>query len=354
MSLSRFLTTDDPLWIQALELCEHDVYHLPAYASLEAGWLKAEAMAFRFDTQRGVMLLPLLVRPTPSGKGLDAVTPYGYSSPVFTHGAHFEFMVEALLAYQAAAVGKSLVTTFMRLHPILLEGLGSISNLPLGRWMETAQGVTVTMPLVGDHDTWLSTVAGGHRLAIRRMLRNGCMFIVDSDEAWNAFPNIYRSTMERVGAKKTYYYSDEYLARFRHELSDYVHCGAVLDSAGEVMCAGLFTSVSGILQYHLSGTKEKFSKQAPMKLLLSSMRNWAQEHKIKHFHLGGGLGSTRDSLYEFKQQFGGETLTFRTVSVVHHEEAFRFECEHWCAQVQIESVQPNGFFPPYRAPYGNE
>ena len=91
MSLSRFLTTDDPLWIQALELCEHDVYHLPAYASLEAGWLKAEAMAFRFDTQRGVMLLPLLVRPTPSGKGLDAVTPYGYSSPVFTHGAHFEF-----------------------------------------------------------------------------------------------------------------------------------------------------------------------------------------------------------------------------------------------------------------------
>jgi hypothetical protein len=262
-------------------------------------------------------------------------------------------MIEALRAYQTAALEIGLITTFMRLHPILLEDLRGIATVSAGSWTQTARGVTVTMPLVGDHDIWIRKVAGGHRLAIRRLLRYGSQFIIDSDQAWNAFPDIYRSTMERVGATKSYYYSDEYLAGFRHKLSDYVHCGAVIDSSGVVMCAGLFTSVSGILQYHLSGTKKEYAKHAPMKLLLSSMRNWAQEHKIKHFHLGGGLGSVKDSLYEFKQQFGGETLTFRTVSVVHDEEAYMRECLNWCAHALVGSVESNGFFPPYRAPYGN-
>jgi hypothetical protein len=353
MSLAQFLRTDDPSWMRALELCEHDIYHLPAYASLEADWIKAEAMAFRFDNDRYTMVLPLLVRPTPGGIGFDAVTPYGYSSPVFTHGAPFEFMNEALQAYQAAALERGLITTFMRLHPILLEDLqGIIVKVSAGSWTQIARGVTLTMPLSGEHDVWIKTVSNSHRRAIQRLLRNGCVFLLDSDEAWNSFPKIYRSTMERVGAMKSYYYSDEYLAGFRHDLSQYVHCGAVLDPAGEVMSAGLFTNVSGILQYHLGGTEEKFTKHSPLKLLFSSMRNWAQEHKMKHFHLGGGLGSAKDSLYEFKQQFGGDTLTFRTVSVVHDEKAFMRECDHWCELAQVKLVESNGFFPPYRAPNG--
>lgn len=351
MSLSRLLRADDPLWMQALGLCEHDVYHLPAYALLESYWINAEAMAFRFDNALHTMLLPLLVRPTPGGTGFDAVTPYGYSSPAFTHGAPLEFMIDALVAFQVAAVEKGLISTFMRLHPVLVADLGCIKMVTSGIWTQTARGNTVTMPLDGDNDVWLGRVAKGHRLDICKLIGHGCKFILDSDEAWNAFPLIYRSTMERIGAEKGYCYSDEYLAGFRHELSEYVHCGALIDSDGEVMCAGLFTSVSGILQYHLSGTKGEYTKQAPIKLVLSNMREWAQEHGIKHFHLGGGLGSGRDSLFEFKQRFGGEILTFRTVSVVHDEKAFRHECDNWCALADATSVDSNGFFPPYRAPH---
>jgi hypothetical protein len=157
--------------------------------------------------------------------------------------------------------------------------------------------------------------------------------------------------MERIGASKSYFYSDEYLAGFRHQLSKYVHCGAIIDPIGEVTCAALFTSVSGIIQYHLSGTKVEFTKQAPMKLLLSNMRNWAQEHQMKYFHLGGGLGSGRDHLFEFKQRFGGETLMFRTVSVVHNEKAFKRESDIWHSRLQGSTVESNGFFPPYRASY---
>ena len=353
MSLSRFIRTDDPSWMQALVLCEYDFYHLPAYASLEAAWIKAEAMAFRYDTARFTMLLPLLVRPTPGGMGFDAVTPYGYSSPVFSYGASWEFMIDALFAFQTAASEKGLITTFMRLHPVLLADLRCISKVTSGSWTQTARGNTVTMPLNGDLDEWLGRVAKGHRLDICKLIGNGCTFILDSDEAWNAFPFIYRSTMERIGAEKGYCYSDEYFASFRHQLSGHVHCGALLDSTGEVMCAGLFTSVSGILQYHLSGTKGEYTKRAPMKLVLSNMRKWAQEHKMKHFHLGGGLGNGRNSLFDFKQRFGGEILTFRTVSVVHDEIAYRGECEYRFAQTQVGSVETNGFFPLYRVPHCN-
>ena len=352
MSLSRFLRVDDPSWMQVLDLCDHDIYHLPTYASLEAAWIQAEPVAFRFDNNKYTMLLPLLLRPTPSGMGFDAVTPYGYSSPVFTHGAPLEFMIEALFAFQKAAEGRGLITTFIRLHPIFLEDLGCVDTVPAGSWTQTVRGNTVTMPLNGDHDEWLGRVAKGHRFDICKLNGSGCMFILDSDEAWNAFPSIYRSTMERIGASKEYCFSDEYLAAFRQQLFRYVHCGAVVDPHGEVMCAALFTSVSGIVQYHLSGTKAEFIKQAPIKLVLSNMRKWAKENKMKHFHLGGGLGSGSDSLFEFKQRFGGEAMTFRTVSVVHNKQAFRRECENWCSHAQVESFESNGFFPPYRVPHG--
>ena len=240
MSLSRFLQTDDSLWMQALELCEHDIYHLPAYASLESDWIKAEPLAFRYDNAQYTMLLPLLVRPTPGAMGFDAVTPYGYSSPVFTQDAPIEFMIEALVAFQTAALQQGFITTFMRLHPLLHSELGCISMVTTGSWTQTVRGNTVTMPLDGENEEWLGRVAKGHRLDICKLIDKGCTFILDSDEAWNAFPLIYRSTMERIGAEKGYCYSDEYLAGFRHKLSEYVHCGALLDSAGEVMCAGLY------------------------------------------------------------------------------------------------------------------
>ena len=347
---TQFLAIDDPRWLEVLSACTHDFYHLPAYVALEADWIAARPLAFLHAEGNAAMLLVLLERPTPSGRARDVVTPYGYSSPVFTSGASPAFHTRALAAYQRACQARGIVTSFIRLHPLLHPALSGLEELAGGQWLQTERGVTLTMPMDGCEPAFLAGMARGHRAGVRRLREAGGRFVLDTPEVWQAFPAIYRKTMEKVGATSGYFYSDDYIARFRAGLGDHVHCAGVVSPEGEVMCAGLFTRVGGILQDHLSGTAENFARQAPMKLLLAEMRGWAVGQGIACFHLGGGLGGGRDSLYEFKQQFGGTQWPFRTVSVIHDNEAHAVECSWRSEQAGGMSLPDTGFFPLYRAP----
>lgn len=351
-----FVTVEDRTWADALDHCPHDLYHLPAYVRLEADWVGARPIAFVHGDGPHVMLVPLLERSTPGGVGYDAVTPYGYSSPVFTDGSPTSFRLQALRMFQAAARDRGLITSFMRLHPLLqpaLDGLNDLESAAGGTWSQQDRGVTLTMPLDLDEASFAAGMAHGHRVEIARLRDAGCRVDVDTEQAWAAFPGIYRFTMEKVGAAAAYFYDDDYIAAFRRDLVGYAHCGAVIDQDGAVMCAGLFTHVSGILQYHLSGTADGYSKRAPMKLLLAGMRDWARARNVRHFHLGGGLGARRDSLYKFKRQFGGNELPFRTVAVVHDGDAFHRETARWRDIAGPDAAVEGDFFPLYRAPLPN-
>ena len=352
-TMADFVTVEDRTWTSVLRRCPHDLYHLPPYAQLEADWIGARPIAFVHSDGPDAMLVPLLERSTPGGAGTDTVTPYGYSSPVFTDGAPAGFRLQALRMFQAAARDRGLVTSFIRLHPLLqpaIDDLDSFGTDSGGRWSQEDRGVTVTMPLDLEADAFAAGMAHGHRVDIARLRDTGCRVDIDTEQAWAAFPGIYRFTMEKVGAAAAYYYTDDYIAAFRRNLAGYVHCGAVIDHDGAVMCVGLFTQVSGILQYHLSGTAEGYSKRAPMKLLLAGMRDWARARNIRHFHLGGGLGARRDSLYQFKRHFGGNELPFRTVAIVHDDDAFDREAGRWLEIAGPDASIANDFFPPYRAP----
>ena len=347
---SEFLEPTDPRWQQVLSRCVHDFYHLPGYVALEGQWLKAQALAFCHESDGHVMLLPLLERPTPGGTGTDAVTPYGYSCPVFSSGCSQAFRVHALQAFQDAAVQRGLISTFMRLHPLIEYTLPQPLQIKGGEWTQTDRGFTVDLPLATDHEAWILRIAGGHRSAIRRLQRNGATFVMDTPQAIEEFPRIYQQTMEKLSAQSVYFYTADYFERFRQALGDKAHCAAVLSDQGEVMSAGLFTHVSGIVQYHLSGTDPRFNKQAPMKLLLSGVREWSRQQGARSFHLGGGLGGAKDSLYEFKEQFGGQSLTFRTVSIIHDPRLYAQECDARAARALAGPSSTGGFFPAYRAP----
>jgi GNAT superfamily N-acetyltransferase len=350
MSNARFVRPDDVAWDTALANCKHDLYHLSAYAKLEGSWISAEPIAFLYERHGHTMLLPLLERLTPAGMGTDAVTPYGYSPPVFSSGAPMSFIVDAFRAFQDAAKARGLISTFIRLHPMLCSELTAPYHGSDIRWSQIARGCTVTMPMDDEPELWLRGVASGHRLDLRKLKGDGCRFVMDTDAAWSEFPEIYRATMQRIGARPAYFYSDEYLAAFRERLNGYVHCAAVEDADGEILCTSLFTLVDGLLQYHLSGTRQEFVRRAPTKMLLAEVREWARERGIRLFHLGGGYGSGRDTLFAFKQRFGGEALTFRTVSIVHDADKFQAECEAWQARSGAPLADPEGFFPPYRVP----
>ena len=336
-------------WALALERCQHDMYHLPAFASLEAAWEGAYPQAFIVEDAEGTMLLPLLLRPTPAGTGLDAVTPYGYSGPAFSHDCTLGFRSQALAAFDAAARDRGLVSTFMRLHPLLETSLAPVlvdAGLP---WREVAHGETVTLPLGPGPEEWLSALGKNLRYDIRRLRRLGYTFELDTEACWAAFPPMYQDTMERIGTGDRYHYSAGYLKGFREALGGNVHCAMVRAPDGDPAAAGLFSRVGPTVQYHLSGTQGRYQKDGPTKLLLAEMREHARSTDAEVFHLGGGEGSSRNSLFSFKARFGGDTRTFRSLRAVHNPDAFRKECRAWLDRTGADALDEEGFFPPYRA-----
>jgi hypothetical protein len=85
---TMILAPDAPLWQQALHAMEHEFYSLPAYARICADHERGTAMAFLAHEEDSWLLLPLILHPIdPDLAGttglMDAVSPYGYSGPLF-------------------------------------------------------------------------------------------------------------------------------------------------------------------------------------------------------------------------------------------------------------------------------
>ena len=86
-----------------------------------------------------------------------------------------------------------------------------------------------------------------------------------------------------------------------------------------IVCAGLFGESNGIVQYHLSGTKEQALKLSPLKILINHARQWATPRGANVLHLGGGLGGAHDSLMHFKAGSSDRRHLFKTWRVVLDE-----------------------------------
>jgi lipid II:glycine glycyltransferase (peptidoglycan interpeptide bridge formation enzyme) len=156
--------------------------------------------------------------------------------------------------------------------------------------------------------------------------------------------------MNRVGASQLYYFSEEYFVRLSEALGQ--RCSLCLvELDGQIACAGLFAEHCGIIQYHLGGTKSEFLKQAPSKLMFDRARFWAKERGNEIFHLGGGVGSAKDSLYHFKAGFSQQRETFVTLSLIADAEKYNYliGLRAKLLNIEPERLFEADFFPAYRA-----
>ncbi len=73
----------------------------------------------------------------------------------------------------------------------------------------------------------------------------------------------------------------------------------------------MFTVCNEFMQYHLSGTDDRFMSNTPMKLLLDEARIIANDLQLKSFNLGGGYSGGDDSLFIFKSSFSKKISLFK-------------------------------------------
>jgi lipid II:glycine glycyltransferase (peptidoglycan interpeptide bridge formation enzyme) len=345
----QFLTPDNGLWDEVLRQCRHDFYCQADYIRLEANRQGAQAEAIYLQQEGCIFFLPYLVRSCEamSHQSWDITSVYGYPGLLLNAEAkkHPDFVYEAFSRTIELLRERDICTAFIRLHPILNAHLNEQvfgkSYTPLGElvWIDLEQSA--------EH-LWSQTIAK-HRNRINHCKRSNFFAeMVPIQQHLDEFIEIYQATMDRVGATSTYYFGKAYFEKLV-EIPGVHLC--LVRQENCVASAGLFLECNGIVQFHLSGTHLDFLKQAPSKLMLDFVRNWAKSRGNSIFHLGGGVGSARDSLFDFKAGFSPLRCQFAVLKLIVNEPLYLSLVETHAQAMQLPSRQlmESAFFPAYRA-----
>lgn len=230
----------------------------------------------------------------------DWTTPYGYGGPL-TEGEISniwikDFMDELMLWCQKHGV----VSQFFRFHPLLqnqivMESVSDVIYMKKTVYIDTR-----------NEEIIMQNMTSNNRNMVRKAKKNGIEIIIDNGERLEKFINIYEATMKRNEAEEYYYFNKAHFEYLIEEMKDnIIFFYAVYQ--GKIVSTSIFLYNQDYMHYHLSGTLPDYRSLAATNLLLSQAADWAVEHRIGKFHLGGGVGM-EDSLLSFKKHFNRKGL----------------------------------------------
>ncbi|MGI9557121.1 MAG: GNAT family N-acetyltransferase [Solirubrobacterales bacterium] len=268
------------------------------------------------------LAIPLLVRDTPDGGHVDAISPYGYPGGRLTPAD-----APALAGDDVDWGPTGLVSAFIRYAvgvPVALDGAAERSLVQ-----------------VSDPDLPRKSRMSD-RQQIRRNERDG--YEIGSvpgpeadDAAIDALTQVYRETMLRASADERYLYDRTWFgAVLAAECS---RLFLVRAADGSIAAAALVVESDGFVHYYLSGTSDEHSRASPSKNLIVAVTEHAEAQGAP-MNLGGGLRAG-DSLEAFKQGFANRELPFMTHELV---------CDPAAYESLSAGAGETAFFPRYRAP----
>ncbi len=230
----------------------------------------------------------------------DWTTPYGYGGPLAEGNITTNWMIEFIEELTNWCIEHRIVSQFFRFHPLLqnqkiLEKACDVVYMKKTVYIDT-----------NDKETIFNNMTPNNRNMVRKAAKNKIEIIMDKGERVEDFKKIYNSTMKNNNAGEYYYFEKEYFDYLIREM----HQNLIFFYAlyqGLPVSASIFFYNDQYMHYHLSGTLSEYRKLAATNLLLSCAADWATEHGIKKFHLGGGVG-VEDSLLRFKKHFNRNGL----------------------------------------------
>ena len=252
-----------------------------------------------------------------AGKYFDLITPYGYGGLVFegdVSEATIKDIYEELVAFYQ---GEHIIAEFVRWHPMLQN-----ANLVRGVVDVIDLGSTIHIDTTSEEVIW-QNITSKNRNTIRRAERNGIIIEhSDNPELFHTFIKIYNQTMDRDHVEEYYYFSDGFYQSIAMRLKGkYKLFYAVYED--KIIAMSIILFVNRQVHYHLSGSLFEYRNLNPSNLLLYKVACWAAKQGYKTFHMGGGVGSSIDNLYKFKQSFNRNSCNQFSISkIIHNLEAY--------------------------------
>ncbi|NND16916.1 MAG: peptidoglycan bridge formation glycyltransferase FemA/FemB family protein [Eudoraea sp.] len=280
----------------------YDFYHTYDYHVISKNDDETPALIVYTESDNEIAL-PLLIRRVFDTEYQDATTVYGYAGPV-SRNLTGDFDNSNFLAQLNAFFQElGLISVFMRLNPfvplqdIILQGLGH------PRFVGNLVNINLTKSLEEQRSAYRRDT----RSRVNKARRLCTVKKAETEEEIKEFIDIYTETMQKLEADSSYFFSEDYFF-------DFLKCDgfetdillAIDIETQEVAAGSMYVKTNDIIQYHLSGTRSKFMKLAPSRLLIDEMRIRGTEEGYKHFNLGGGYNSREDALFDFKFSFSDE------------------------------------------------
>ncbi|WP_448364814.1 peptidoglycan bridge formation glycyltransferase FemA/FemB family protein [Fluviibacter phosphoraccumulans] len=277
---------------------------------------------------------PALKRSIESTEFFDLTSVYGYGGPLFAKGINVEW---ALAGIWEAMRKAGVVSLFSRMHPLYIE------NIPIGESRGKNLGDVVVIEVqITPH--YLASYRASHRREILNAMKRGIQVVIDHEyRELHEFSKIYLESMKELGASSYYFFDTEYFDSLISS-KDFKTILIYAELHGVKVAASLFVLTGNVMQYYLSATVDAYRKLAPSKMIIARAHELAIELGVEKIVLGGGVGSSRDRLFDFKAGFSDLTKPFYITQKIFNHEAYVQLCK-------LRGVDPHkeSFFPAYRA-----
>jgi hypothetical protein len=328
---------NDQKWnVIVRSMLHYDFYHLAEYQRLNND---GQTFLLYYTENAVSFALPIVLRTIDNTHFCDITSVYGYAGPLTNTqnpdpAAVSAFHRELIRFFDEHSV----VSVFSRLHPLfpeqekLLSGLGNVVDANL----------TVAIDLSLTNAEQKQQYVHSLKNTINRFKRRNIITkLAETEAEIDAFVAIYIENMKRVNASPMYYFPPAYFHQFLHTIHSSLML-AILDE--KIICGSLFTECNGIIQSHLSATKNKYIRQSPLKYVWDQIRITGMKRGANIFHLGGGVGGKNDSLFTFKSQFSHLYFQFKVWKYIHNQE----EYDALIQGIKKDGISTPSYFPLYR------
>jgi len=341
MNISSFeIIKEKQQWQDVLKTVKtYDFYHTYDYHQL-AKSKNDTPILITYREGDCIIGLPVLLREIYETGYYDITSVYGYTGPVMKNiDQNFinETFKKQLISF---FTNNKIVSVFSRLHPFIafqekaINGLGEVLKL----------SKIVNIDLTKSLDEQKAVFSKTTKRYIKKTRKLCSVKIGGASSDINTFIDLYYENMDRVQAKKSYYFDKEYFEKFiGSEDFETDVLFAIHEETSEIISAAMMVKSNNIIQYHISGTRNNYLDLTPIRVLIDEMRIRGTQQGYKYFNLGGGLGSSEDSLFNFKASFSKDFKDFEIWKYIIDPEKYNQLVEQFSDKTKNEN-----FFPLYR------
>lgn len=286
----------------------------------------------------------------PANMWFDLSTPYGYGG-FWVDGENYEAVNEA---YEHYCREQGFVSEFVLFH--LCSGYQPHYN---GKTETHTHNVVRSLKL--PLDEILRDFEHKVRKNLKRAAASGLDIEIDTTgERLEDFLNIYYGTMDRTGATEKFSFSKRFFENLNEMNGNYVYLHVL--SEGQIISTELVLYGSENCYSFLGGTNRDFFHLRPNDFLKCEIIKWAKEKGLKRFILGGGYGDD-DGIFKYKKSLAPNGVCDLYIGKKIFDEA-KYEKlvgmrkaeasvdTQDGAKAQADTDNMSGFFPKYRADFG--